>query len=67
MHFPQLYQLCPASKILDYMDRKRVAGFSPAKHCSGCVFTSNVEMLGDYARSGVDKFSSVPLHDENFV
>lgn len=67
MHFPQLYQLCPASKILDYMDRKRVAGFTPSKHCSGCVFTSNVEMLGDYAQSGDGKFSGTPLHDENFV
>jgi organic radical activating enzyme len=67
MHFPQLYQLCPASKILDYMDRKRVAGFSPAEHCSGCVFTSNVEMLGAYAQTGEGKFSNAPLHDENFV
>lgn len=67
MHFPQLYQLCPASKVLDYMDRKRTAQFTPSKHCSGCVFTSNVEMLGNYQRTGIGQFTSEPLHDENFV
>lgn len=66
MHFPALYQLCPASKVLDYMDRKRVAQFSARKHCSGCVFTSNVDMLDEYASTGKGEFSETKLHDEEF-
>lgn len=67
MHFPQLYQLCPASRVLDYMDRKITAGFTPSKHCSGCVFTSNVEMLEAWKVIGAGRFATEPLHDEEFV
>jgi hypothetical protein len=67
MHFPQLYQLCPASKVLDYIDRKRFAGFSPRKHCSGCVFTKNVEMLEQWNLTGIGHFTSDPITHEEFV
>jgi organic radical activating enzyme len=67
MHFPKLYQLCPASKVLDYMDKKRGSMFSPRRHCSGCVFTSNVDMLDNYNRTGEGVFTREPLHDEDFV
>jgi organic radical activating enzyme len=67
MHFPALYQLCPASRVLEYMDRKIAANFSPAKHCSGCVFTGNVEMLDAWRASGVGQFNNEKLQHEEFV
>lgn len=67
MHFPELFALCPADKVLDYMDKKRVAKFSPAKNCSGCVFTGNVEMLGKYVTTGEGPFTSTEIPHEDFV
>lgn len=67
MMFPTLYQLCPASKVLDYMDRKIQHGFKPSIHCSGCVFTKNVEMLGSYERTGIGQFTNEPIEHEDFV
>jgi hypothetical protein len=49
------------------MDRKRGAMFSPRRHCTGCVFTSNVDMLDDWKRNGIGSFTGDPLHDEDFV
>jgi hypothetical protein len=65
-HFPQLYQLCAAGNALDYIDHKRVAAFSPRRHCSGCVFTSTVNMLDAWNETGAAHFTAEPLHDENF-
>jgi organic radical activating enzyme len=67
MHFPELFQLCPASKVLDYMDKKLPHKFDPRKNCTGCVFTKNVDMLDDYARTGEGQFNSEPLKHEDFV
>lgn len=67
MHFPELYQLCPASRVLDYMDGKIKAKFQPDRHCSGCVFTKNVETLGAFKETGVGQFSDEPLMHENFI
>ena len=66
-HFPELYQLCPASRVLDYMDRKIAARFTPRRHCSGCVFTGTVNMLEDWQQTGAAHFTDTPLHDEDFV
>ncbi len=67
MHFPELFQLCPAEKVLDYMDGERGAKFDPRKNCSGCVFTRNVDMLDDYVRTGVGQFTATPIPHEEFV
>lgn len=67
MHFPKLYQLCPAEDVLDYMDKKIVHGFDPRVHCTGCVFTKNVDMLDEWKRTGEGHFTSEPLAHEEFV
>lgn len=67
MHFPELFQLCPASKVLDYMDRRILAKFDPRKHCTGCVFTKNVDMLDLYKQTGGGKFTNQPIEHEEFV
>lgn len=67
MHFPKLYQLCPASEVLDYMDGKLKAGFDPRTHCTGCVFTRNVDMLDAWKRTGEGTFNNEPLAHEEFV
>lgn len=67
MHFPEVYQLCPASRVLDYMDGKITPKFSPKKHCSGCVFTRNVDMLNEYKHTGIGHFTDSPLPHEDFV
>lgn len=67
MHFPKLYQLCPAEEVLDYLDGKIKAAFDPRKNCSGCVFTKNVNMLDDWKERGIGEFTSEPLPHEEFV
>jgi organic radical activating enzyme len=67
MHFPKLFQLCPAQEVLDYMDGKIKAGFDPRKNCTGCVFTRNVNMLDDWKERGVGTFRDEPLPHEEFV
>lgn len=66
-HFAEKYQLCRPEDILDYMDRKIEPGFSPAHDCAGCVFTSNVNMLDDYATTGEGHFTDEPLVHEDFI
>ncbi len=67
MHFPQLYQLCPASRVLDYIDGKIAAKFDPRVNCTGCVFTKNVEMLEAWKMSGEGHFTPEALPHEDFV
>jgi hypothetical protein len=67
MHFPKLYQLCPAEDVLDYLDRKTVHGFDPRVHCTGCVFTKNVDMLDAWQRTGAGTFPTELLPHEEFV
>lgn len=67
MHFPKLYQLCPAEEVLDYMDGKIAQPFDPRVHCTGCVFTKNVDMLDEWKRTGEGYFNSEPLAHEEFV
>jgi organic radical activating enzyme len=67
MHFPKLFQLCPAEEVLDYMDGKIRAPFDPRKNCTGCVFTRNVDMLDDWKERGIGTFTDEPLPHEEFV
>ncbi len=67
MHFPELFAIGPASRILDYLDGKLKHKFSPAKNCSGCVFTKSVNLLDDWKRTGEGTFQSEPIPHEDFV
>jgi MoaA/NifB/PqqE/SkfB family radical SAM enzyme len=67
--FLQKYQLCSASDILEFLDKKIQMRFDPRIDCSGCVFTSNVNMLDDWVNKGVNKFDIYQneLKHEEFV
>jgi organic radical activating enzyme len=67
MRFPELFQIGPASKILDYLDGKLLHKFNPTIQCTGCVFTSNVMQLHEWKRTGVGHFVSDPIEHEEFV
>lgn len=66
-HFGQQWQLCKPEGVLDYMDGKIAQRFKPRTDCSGCVFTSNVEMLGKWKQTGEGVFPFSPLVHEEFV
>jgi organic radical activating enzyme len=67
--FLQKYQLCSASDILDFLDKKIQMRFDPKVDCSGCVFTSNVNMIDDWVTNGTNQFNNyqTPLKHEEFV
>lgn len=67
--FLQKYQLCCASDILEFLDKKIQAKFDPRIDCSGCVFTSNVNMLDDWVNTGTNQFNNykTKLNHEEFV
>lgn len=65
--FTDHYQLCAPEQILDYMSGKIKAAFDPRVSCSGCVFTDNVETLGQWKAGEVDRFGDFPdplIHEE---
>ena len=68
-HFAEEYQLCHASDILDYLDKKVLQKFDATQRCTGCVFTDNVNMLDDFINDKVNRFDEFkePLTHENFV
>ena len=68
-HFAEEYQLCHASEILDYLDRKIEQKFDAKERCTGCVFTDNVNMLDDFINDKVDRFDDFKevLFHEEFV
>mgnify|MGYP000403189004 CR=1 FL=1 len=55
-HFNDHYALCKAGDILEYLDKKIQPKFI-ASNCTGCVFSSNVNMLEKYINEGVEYFS----------
>jgi len=67
--FAEEYQLCHASDILDYLDKKIKPKFDPRERCKGCVFTENVNMLDDWVNGKVERFDDFkdPLMHEEFV
>lgn len=67
MHFPEKFQLCPASRVLEYMDGAIRAKFDPRINCTGCVFTKNVETLGKFKETGEGQFINEPIPHEEFV
>lgn len=50
--FHTYWSLCPASRILDYLDGDIEQGFSPVSDCNGCLFGGHVEMIQDFLHSG---------------
>ncbi|MCH9650145.1 MAG: radical SAM protein [Deltaproteobacteria bacterium] len=65
--FPQKYQLCRPEDILDFLDGKLDMTFDPTKHCSGCVFTDNIDLLEDWKNGSPDRFAEhrePMLHEE---
>ena len=68
-HFAEEYQLCKPGEIIDYLDRKIEARFDPRDRCKGCVFTENVNMLGQWKRGEINRFEEYPdaLEHEEFV
>lgn len=68
-HFAQKYQLCSATDILNYIDKKINHKFVPCEDCKGCVFTDNVNMLDNWINGKVDRFKEFtnPLEHEEFI
>lgn len=68
-HFSQKYQLCAATDILEYIDKKIQHNFVACEDCKGCVFTNNVNMIDDFISNKIDLFDkySNPLKHEEFV
>ena len=68
-HFAEEYQICHASDILKFLDRQIEMKFDPRERCTGCVFTNNVNMLGDWKEGKIDRFAEFPeaLEHEEFV
>ena len=68
-HFAEEYQICHASDILKFLDRQIEMKFDPRERCTGCVFTNNVNMLGDWKEGKIDRFADFPeaLEHEEFV
>lgn len=67
--FAKKYQICHASDILDFLDRKIKMQFDPRKDCKGCVFTDNINLLDRWKTQGIERFNEFkePLLHENFV
>tara|TARA_R110000796_G_scaffold115205_1_gene227106 strand:+ start:690 stop:2060 length:1371 start_codon:yes stop_codon:yes gene_type:complete len=69
-HFAKEYQLCKPEDILEYLDKKIMPKFDPSERCKGCVFTENVDMLGDWVEGKVDKieeYKNVELEHNEFI
>tara|TARA_R110002096_G_scaffold51401_7_gene134417 strand:+ start:1098 stop:2144 length:1047 start_codon:yes stop_codon:yes gene_type:complete len=67
--FVERYQLCKPGDVISYMSGKIEQQFDAKKHCTGCVFTDTVNMLGDWKDDGQNRFDefSEPLDHEDFV
>lgn len=68
-HFAKQWQLCKAKDVLQYIDGMIEQPFDAKKHCKGCVFTENVNMLDDFVNGKIDRFEEFkqPLVHEEFV
>lgn len=53
--FTDKHQLCAAGDVLDYLDGKIDQRFDPQEDCTGCVFTSTVEMLGAWKDGSIHR------------
>lgn len=68
--FRPLYGLCAPEQILDYLDGRIQQSFDARTHCTGCVFTRNVDMLDRYVTAGEERFAQFAneeMRHENFV
>jgi hypothetical protein len=65
--FKHTYALCAPEQILDYLDGKIAQRFSATEHCTGCVFTRNVNMLNNYVEHGVERFHEFEGAEVNHV
>lgn len=65
--FTAKYQICRPEDVLDFLDGKIGQPFLPRVDCAGCVFTHNVEMLGEWKRTGQGTFREDRLEHEEFV
>lgn len=68
-YFAKKYQLCHASQILDYLDRKFEQKFDAKVDCEGCVFTDNVNLIDDFITTGKNRFGDFTeaLPHEEFI
>lgn len=65
--FIKKYQICYASDILDFLNRKITLKFDPSIDCKGCVFTNNINMLDDWINNKINKFDNYKekiIHEE---
>lgn len=67
--FAKKYQICHASDVLEFLDRKLEMQFDPTTACKGCVFTGNIDLLEKWKTNGEERFAdySLPLLHEKFV
>jgi organic radical activating enzyme len=50
--FHTYWSLCPASRVLDYLDDDIEQEFMPVSDCNGCLFSEHNEMIQDFLHSG---------------
>jgi len=68
--FRPRYALCPPEQVLEYLDGTIAQAFDARVHCTGCVFTRNVDMLDRFVRGEEDRFAEfagAEMQHENFV
>jgi len=65
--FDDIYAICPADKVLDFMDGNISLKFDARKTCSGCVFTENNTLLDNWKKNGSNRFNDFQealIHEE---
>jgi len=66
--FETMYQICHASEVARFLERKIPMPIKPQLDCPGCVFTHTVEMLDGWLCSdGVQPYSTEEIMHEDFV
>lgn len=65
--FRPRYALCTPEEILDYLDGRIPQPFDATAHCTGCVFTRNVDMLDRFVRGEENRFAEFAQQEVNHV
>lgn len=62
-HFADKYQICKADQILEFLDGKIKMKFDIQRDCSGCVFTSNINMLEKWENRKIEPDFDIDLNN----
>lgn len=69
-YFHKKYQICKATDILEFLDKKISLNFKPCNDCSGCVFSNNIQLLDNWINNKIDlfeEFKNKYIIHEDFV